>query len=126
MSTRFPIDGSRDALWMATAVPAPSTSSLSGTQKHYDAIVVGAGFTGLNAALSLAKQGKTVCVLEAESLGYGASGRSGGQVNMGLNLGPSALIKKFGPDAGERLIQTVTSVPDQVFNTISEHSRCSE
>jgi len=121
MSTRFPIDGSRDALWMATAVPAPPTISLSGKQKHYDAIVVGAGFTGLNAALSLAKQGKSVCVLEAENLGFGASGRSGGQVNMGLNLGPSSLIKKFGSDAGERLINTVTSVPDRVFKMISEN-----
>jgi len=121
MSTRYPIDGSQDALWMATAVPAPATTSLTGKQKHYDAIVVGAGFTGLNAALSLAEQGKAVCVLEAEGLGFGASGRSGGQVNMGLNLGPSALIDKFGRDTGERLINLVTSVPERVFKTISEN-----
>lgn len=118
---RYPIDGSRDALWMATAVAAPATSELSNDDYHCDVAIIGGGFTGLNAALSLAKEGHSVCVLEAKGLGFGASGRSGGQVNMGLNMGPDALIKKFGYEAGRRLVNTVTQVPDTVFSSIKDH-----
>lgn len=118
---RFPIDGSRDALWMATAVPAPETKKLVGRQAHYDVAIIGGGFCGLNAALALAKSGKKACVLESAGLGFGASGRSGGQVNMGLNLGPDALIARFGAEKGQRLVQTITRVPDTVFNLINEH-----
>lgn len=118
---RFPIDGSRDALWMATAVPAPETNNLVGRQAHYDVAIIGGGFCGLNAALALAKNGKKVCVLESAGLGFGASGRSGGQVNMGLNLGPDALIARFGDEKGKRLVEAVTRVPDTVFNLINEH-----
>lgn len=106
---------------MATAVKAPETTELGDGKHVCDVTIIGGGFTGLNAALSLAKQGKSVCVLEAKGLGFGASGRSGGQVNMGLNLGPDALIKRFGHESGERLVNTVTNVPDSVFDSIREH-----
>lgn len=120
MSIRYPIDGSRDALWMATAVEAPDTNSLS-DDLHCDVAIVGAGLTGLNAALSLAKAGKSVCVLEAKSIGFGASGRSGGQVNLGLNSGPDALIEKYGEEQGRRLIDAVINTPSMVFSHIAEH-----
>ena len=124
MSTqeRYPIDGSRDALWMATAVEPPHTEALTYQELHCDVAIVGGGFTGLNAAMSLAKDGKSVCVLEAKGLGFGASGRSGGQVNMGLNMGPDALIQRFGDEAGRRLIDTVTQVPETVFTSIRENN----
>ncbi|MFT4727426.1 MAG: glycine/D-amino acid oxidase-like deaminating enzyme [Granulosicoccus sp.] len=118
---RYPIDGSRDALWMDTAVPAPETKKLVGRGVRYDVAVIGSGFSGLNAALALAKSGKKVCVLEAAGLGFGASGRSGGQVNMGLNLGPDALIERFGAEQGKRLVEIITRVPDTVFSLIKEH-----
>ena len=120
-ASRYPIDGSRDALWMSTAVAAPETTKFSGQQSHYDIAVIGGGFTGLNAALVLAKSGKKVCVLESAGLGFGASGRSGGQVNMGLNLDPTQLKERFGEEQGQRLVDTITHVPDTVFNLIKEH-----
>ncbi len=120
MAERYPIDGSRDALWMATAVAAPTCERLEG-DLDVDVAIVGAGFTGLNAALALAEAGTSVAILEAADLGYGASGRSGGQVNLGLNLGPSALIKLFGNDAGERLIETIVNVPDELFGLIRRY-----
>ncbi len=124
MSETFPIDGSRDALWMQTAVAAPKTETLS-TAEDCEVAIVGAGLTGLNAALLLAKAGKSVCVLDAKSIGFGASGRSGGQVNLGLNLGPAALIEKFGLDQGERMIDAVVNTPDRVFTLINKHElRC--
>lgn len=120
MTERYPIDGAKDALWAATAVDAPVCERLDG-DLEVDVAVIGAGFTGLNAALALAEAGSSVAVLEAAYLGYGASGRSGGQVNLGLNLGPSALIEHFGVEAGERLIETVIKVPDEVFGLIRRH-----
>lgn len=105
---------------MSTASAAPATESLREMLKC-DVVIIGAGFTGLNAALKLASSGVRVCVLEAGELGVGSSGRSGGQVNLGLNLGPTALIQKFGPDQGERLISTVSDAPNHVFNLIREH-----
>lgn len=115
------IDGFRDSLWMSTASDAPDTESAHGTI-NCDVVIIGAGFTGLNAALKLASTGVRVCVLEAGELGTGSSGRSGGQVNLGLNLGPSQLIEKFGSEQGEKLVQTVASAPDHVFNVIREHN----
>ena len=54
---------------------------------HYDVAIIGGGFTGLGAALQLAKAGAKVIVLEADQVGSGASGRNGGHLN---NLAPSA------------------------------------
>lgn len=116
----FPIDGSRDALWMATAVDAPETTKLQ-ESRRCDVAVIGAGFTGLNAALRLAEKGVSVAVLEARTLGFGSSGRSGGQVNLGLNTGPKALIERFGSEKGERLVHKLASVPDDVFALIRRH-----
>ena len=114
------IDGFRDSLWMRTACDAPATESLREPVKC-DVVIVGAGFTGLNAALKLATGGVNVCTLEAGELGVGSSGRSGGQVNLGLNLGPTALINKFGAKQGQQLIQSVARAPNHVFDTIREH-----
>jgi len=120
VTERYLIEGSRDALWRATAVDQPASDRLGG-DLDVDVAIVGAGFTGLNAALALAEAGTSVAVLEAGHLGHGASGRSGGQVNLGLNLGPNALIEQFGAVAGERLIETIGHVPDEVFGVIRRH-----
>ena len=120
MGDRYPIDGSRDALWMATAVAPPETEVLTGELK-VDVAVIGGGFTGLNAALHLAEKGTSVAVLEGADLGFGASGRSGGQVNLGLNLGPKALIDLYGPGPGERLVEAVAKTPDDIFDLIRRH-----
>ncbi len=121
MNASYPIDGSRDALWMATAASPPVTAPLAG-QVSAEVAIIGGGLTGLNAALSLAEQGISVAVLEAESIGFGASGRSGGQVNLGLNDGPAALIERFGQEQGLRLINLVMQTPQTVFDIIRKHS----
>ncbi|MFK7992940.1 MAG: NAD(P)/FAD-dependent oxidoreductase [Granulosicoccus sp.] len=124
MSEKFPIDGSNDALWMATAPPPPQVEPLT-TSSQTDVAIIGAGLTGLNAALELSLNGVSVTVLEAASIGFGASGRAGGQVNLGLNAGPTELLKQFGKDQGQRLIELVLDTPQTVFNLIREHGlRC--
>lgn len=62
-----------------------------------DVAVIGAGFTGLAAALALRKRGISVAVLEAETIGWGASSRNGGMVLTGLKHDVSSLLKKYGP-----------------------------
>lgn len=120
MTARYPIDGSRDALWTATATRAPELSPLSGSSSC-DVAVVGGGLTGLSAALELASRGVSVTVLEAASIGFGASGRAGGQVNLGLNEGPAALLRRFGAARGQRLIELVVNTPREVFELIETH-----
>ena len=67
--------------WLTTRVMPPRTPSPS--PESVDVAVMGAGFTGLSAARTLAKGGATVAVLEAESTGWGASSRNGGMVLSG-------------------------------------------
>ena len=68
-----------------------------------DVAVVGAGFTGLSAALRLAERGYRVVVLEAHRAGWGASGRNGGQVSSGQRLDAPELEKAFGETAARQL-----------------------
>ncbi len=83
--------------YAASANSAPERPAL--TQAiHADICIVGAGFTGLSTALHLAEQGKSVVIIEGAKVGWGASGRNGGQIVNGLNAGLDTIEKKFGPD----------------------------
>lgn len=108
------------SLWAATAPPAPPTPPLAGAQRA-DVLVVGAGFTGLSAALHLAEAGARVCVLEAHEPGWGASGRNGGQVNPTLKHDPDELVRLYGAARAEPLIDAVSRSADLVFELIERH-----
>jgi len=86
-----------------------------------DVAIIGAGFTGLSAALHLAKLGKQVVVLEAQTPGWGASGCNGGQVNPGFIKNPNHAISKFGVDIGRRIIALSENAGKLVFNLIAQH-----
>ena len=108
----------RASLWHATsAEPAPDTPPLEG-EVRADVAVVGAGYTGLSAALHLAEAGTRVIVLEAKEPGWGASGRNGGQVIPGLKHEPAALEAMFGPEIGGRLADIGGGAPDFLFALI--------
>ncbi|SDU09169.1 NAD(P)/FAD-dependent oxidoreductase [Halopseudomonas salegens] len=68
-----------DSYYAASANPSPDRPALSGSTRT-DVCVIGAGFTGISAGLFLAEQGFKVTVLEAARVGWGASGRNGGQI----------------------------------------------
>lgn len=70
-----------------------------------DVVVVGAGFTGLSAAIELADRGLDVCLLEANRVGWGASGRNGGQLIDGFT-DPDRIEKRLGKDAADVAWQT--------------------
>jgi glycine/D-amino acid oxidase-like deaminating enzyme len=83
--------------WLDTlSMPVPAEQALPAC---VDIAVIGAGFTGLSAARTLAKRGAKVAVLEAETVGWGASSRNGGMVLTGLKLGASTLIARYGKEA---------------------------
>ena len=87
--------------WLTTVeMPAISRSALPET---VDVAVIGSGFTGLSAARTLAKGGATVAVLEAETIGWGASSRNGGMVLTGLKLGVNKLISMYGRERTQRM-----------------------
>ncbi|HVP33619.1 MAG TPA: FAD-binding oxidoreductase [Steroidobacteraceae bacterium] len=112
---------SPQSLWAATAPAGPALAPLAGA-RHADVAVIGAGYTGLSAALHLAQAGRSVVVLEARALGERASGLNGGQVIPGLKADPDALEALFGPERGARLVASVGSAPDLVFELIARHA----
>lgn len=77
--------------------------------------VIGGGITGISLALHAAEAGARVAVLEAHEIGWGASGRNGGHVPPATKLEPAELLRRYGPEAGMRLIDTVASGPELVF-----------
>jgi glycine/D-amino acid oxidase-like deaminating enzyme len=98
--------------WLTTVeMPKPQPQSLPETA---DVAVIGAGFTGLSAALALANSGAKVVVLESETIGWGASSRNGGMVLTGLKLGVNELISKYGRELTRRMyaasLETITCV----------------
>ncbi len=84
--------------YAATSVPSPDRPALAGDRRA-DVCIVGAGFTGLSAALHLARAGLQVVVLEAHRAGWGASGRNGGQVGSGQRLDQDWIEARLPGDA---------------------------
>ena len=114
--------------WLTTAqMPSSEVHTLPETA---DVAVVGAGFTGLSAARTLAKKGAKVAVLEAESIGWGASSRNGGMVLTGLKLGVSQLISRYGRERTQRMYAASLESIDCVEQVVREEriecdfSRC--
>jgi glycine/D-amino acid oxidase-like deaminating enzyme len=88
--------------WLET-VAEPARGAEGPPLEAVDVAVVGAGFCGLAAALELAKRGVRVAVLEAETLGWGASSRNGGMVLTGMKLDVPTLIGRYGREVVQRM-----------------------
>ncbi|SDG03309.1 gamma-glutamylputrescine oxidase [Limimonas halophila] len=88
--------------YAATANAAPERTTLDG-EARADVCVVGGGFTGISAALNLAERGYDVVVLEAERVGWGASGRNGGQAGSAYAADMSAIRRWVGEEDAKRL-----------------------
>ncbi len=110
-----------NSLWTATAAPAPRYPALDG-RIETQVVIIGAGVTGLSAALHLAERGVSVVVLEAATPGWGASGRNGGQLNPGLKHDPSAVIARFGADLGGRMLRLSGGAPGLAMELVARHS----
>ena len=95
-------DYERRSLWGATmpALPDRVGRPLPDTA---DVVVIGGGYTGINAARELARRGVGVTLLEAQTLGFGASTRNGGIVHPGYKWGPRQLARRYGDETGRAL-----------------------
>ena len=115
--------------WLTTAeFPTPEPSRP--LPEVVDVAVIGSGFTGLSAARTLAKRGARVAVLEAETIGWGASSRNGGMVLTGLKLGVNELTSRYGRERTQRMYAASLASIDCVEKIVKEEriecdfSRC--
>ena len=86
-----------DSYYAASASRDLSGHSLAG-ETSTDICVIGGGYSGLSTAIHLAEKGYQVCLLESRLIGWGASGRNGGQIVNGLNASLDKIWKQFGED----------------------------
>ncbi len=114
------VDPPNDSYYRATAREFPHQPTLNDVQKA-DVCVVGGGFTGVAAALRAAELGYSVILLEANSIGYGASGRNGGQLIPGLRWDSRDLVAAFGAEAAYDLFQLAISARARVHDRIEKH-----
>ena len=107
--------------WLTTA-SMPSTDAARPLPSRLDVAVIGAGFTGLSAARTLAKRGASVAVLESETIGWGASSRNGGMVLTGMKLSVNQLISIYGRDLTRRMYAASLQTIDCVEQIVREEA----
>ncbi len=104
--------------WQATAPAAPALPKLAG-DRDVDVAIVGGGYTGLAAAEWLADAGKDCLVLEARSIGWGASGRNGGSATPRYKKGWATLAGSYGAEATRALHRELFAGIDSIQKRIA-------
>ena len=107
--------------YAATATPLAAFPMLKG-QVRADVCIVGGGYTGLSAALHLAERGYDVVLLEAHRVGFGASGRNGGQVGSGQRQDQDWLEKSVGREVAHKLWDLAEEAKGIVKSLIQSHA----
>ena len=116
----MPTQGHPNSYYVATSKDMPVPGRLQGDETT-DVCVVGAGYTGLSAALHLAERGYAVTVIEAERSGWGASGRNGGQLGSGHRKDQRTLEEKIGREWAHRLWSLAEDGLATVKDLIAKH-----
>jgi gamma-glutamylputrescine oxidase len=106
--------------YAATATSYDAFPTLQGDVEA-DVVVIGGGYTGLSAALHLSERGFSVVLLEAARIGWGASGRNGGQLIPGLRKGAAELVRIFGAEQAISLFHLSLEAIDCVASRIKQH-----
>jgi len=107
--------------YAATAAPLDRFAALQGATRA-DVCVVGGGYTGLSAALHLRQRGYDVVLLEAHRVGFGASGRNGGQVGSGMNKDQVWVEKVAGRENAHRLWDLTEEAKGLVRSLVRDHA----
>jgi glycine/D-amino acid oxidase-like deaminating enzyme len=103
-------------------LPSVAGQRLTPLPEKVDVAIIGGGYTGLSAARTLAKNGVNAAVLEANTIGWGASSRNGGMVLTGLKLGMQAVMKKYGRELAKELFQCSLESIDTVDQIVKEEN----
>lgn len=106
--------------WSVTASAAPDLIHLNGAL-GVDVLVVGGGLTGCRTALGLSDNGVSVALVDGKDVGWGASGRSGGQCNPIWRKTPDELRELLGSKHGDNLIQTTLTSAHDLFSDIRNY-----
>jgi glycine/D-amino acid oxidase-like deaminating enzyme len=118
----FHFDAAVDSYWEASADPLGLDSPVLTGSETCDVAIIGAGFTGLSAAIELAEASVDVRVLEAGHIGWGASGRNGGFACIGSHkLTYGAMINTYGLDDTKRFHRTMVDSVDLVRDNLRRH-----
>src|SRR6266542_4078686 len=112
----------KQQIYWHTTVEMPDDSNLLPLPEKVDVAIIGAGFTGLSAARTLAKRGARVAVLEANTIGWGASSRNGGMVLTGLKLGIQTIQKRYGHELARKLFQCSLDSINSVEQIVKEEN----
>ncbi len=107
-------------IYWHTTTQMPGEEHVMPLPGKVDVAILGGGYTGLSAARTLAKEGAKAAVLEAETIGWGASSRNGGMVLTGLKLGMATIQKRYGRELAKRLFQYSIDFIDTVEQIVSE------
>lgn len=110
----------KHSYYAATAVRAQSFPALEG-EVSCDVAIVGGGLAGLSAALELAQRGFSVRLLEARQVGFGASGRNGGQAIHGLACDQATIEQQLGLDEARRVWSMTIEALDLLRERIATH-----
>ena len=111
-----------DSHWAATAGPPPEGARKMNGDFQCDVAIIGAGYTGLSAALNLARLGVDVRVVDAGPPGGGASGRNGGFCCVGAaKLSDKAMIRRFGLEETQRFYSSQRDAVEMVGDLIKSH-----
>ncbi|MCZ4353980.1 FAD-binding oxidoreductase [Roseovarius aestuarii] len=113
-AVRFP-----PTIWADTAAPRAIAPAATGTIET-DVAIIGAGFTGLSAAIEARRRGHHVTLLEGKAVGWGASGRNNGQVIPVLTAAePDDWIHRYG-EAGKRVVKLIGNSANILFDLVRE------
>ena len=109
-----------DSYYAATANRQRTPRRLEGDARC-DVVVIGGGFTGIAAALACAEKGFSVILLEAETIGFGASGRNGGQLIPGLRWSMRDMEAEFGAARAKAIFDVAWGARDLVWGRVARH-----
>src|SRR5512134_1344123 len=112
----------KQQIYWHTTVQMPDESNPAPLPEKVDVAVIGGGYTGLSAARTLAMRGVRVAVLEAHTIGWGASSRNGGMVLTGLKLGMKTVLNKYGREVARQLFQCSLDSIDTVEQIVEREN----